>query len=159
MARLGLKQQGGQWGLFRGFELVRDPAGELSQGEASLPSGHDRTPETADGAQAPVYDNDREYGNLRAALTEAERRPPLDDPVAQRGRENLQKEVEALLYAFESRYQKGGGIAWDAGAEAALEALLLALARLLQVVGLSWPHGPGVIGDPEGLPTGGARQR
>jgi hypothetical protein len=157
MAHFGLKKQGRQWGLFHGNEMVREEAALTAGGEKRLDSGG--TPAEMAGGSWPVYDNDREYRNVRAALKEAEQQPPLDAPEKQKERENLQKELEGMVHAFESRHRHGEAVAWDPGAERGLHDLMHSLYGLLRLTGLSLPHGPGVIGDPEGLPGGEAHAK
>ena len=137
MARFGLKQQGRLWGLFHGSEMVSETTGN----DSSLSESCARLHEAESVEQQPAYDNDAEYRNLKLALAEAKQHPSLEDSQKQRQRDRLQREIEASATAFESKYQRGTAIAWDAEAEEELHALLHSLMGLLELVGLSLEHG------------------
>src|SRR5205814_699552 len=134
MARFGLKKQGRLWGLYHGSEMVSDPTGIVAGNECSLSESRARSQDAESVAQQPVYDNDGEYRNIKIALAEAKQHPPLADSQKQRERERLQREMDALAAAFESKYQRGKAIVWDAEAEEELHALLHSLMGLMALV-------------------------
>jgi hypothetical protein len=141
MARFGLKKQGRLWGLFHGSELVRETASLVAGNECSLSESRAWSHNAESAEQQPTYDNDGEYRNVEIALAEAKQHPPLEDSQKQRQRERLQRQIEALATDFESKYQRGKAIVWDADAEEELHALLHSLMELLELVGLSLEHG------------------
>lgn len=141
MAKFGLKKQGTLWGLFHGSDMVSDVVARAGGRDGNAPKSRQRLQDPELPEQQPTYDNDSEYGNVRTALEEARQHPPLENPEKQRERERLQREVEALATAFESKHGTPNGIVWDAEAEEALHTLMQTLIRLLTTIGLSLEHG------------------